>query len=345
MSQPPGREKVTRPQDKNPTSNHSSSTIEGTDQGAIYDVPESGSGIAAYSTLEQTVGALSNSNSASRSGQLLQLQRTHGNRFVQRLIGQLRQPSAPIDRRANQHGTHDRLIRRKEVKTDSEIQGVQDWTTADRDSSSPRWKAANLANLNAVDSSQYVKIVERRDFYKWFYEYSIEKKLTTRWALAAYVVANGAHQIADMDVKHETANDGLAMTNVELQGAMREGNQVIFDNVLPKLKKLIDGGALTKQAALDWDKATLAEEQNLVQAMYAKMAPETIEKLDYIARKKRFAWLGAKITGEDKVTDESPNIKKGTVPGFGESDPKASLTNVNDRWKYGMDLGLSLIHI
>src|SRR5215468_4671314 len=105
-------------------------------------------------------------------------------------------------------------IQRREVATDTEITGPQDWTTADRTGNTARWQAACLRNLNAVDSSQYVKVVERRDFYHWFYEYTASLKYQTRWALAAYVVANGAHQIADMDDStiNAAANDtfGLA---------------------------------------------------------------------------------------------------------------------------------------
>jgi hypothetical protein len=225
-------------------------------------------------------------------------------------------------------------VQRKEVASDAQIGGPQDWTKPDREQSTARWKAACLRNLNAVDSSQYVKVVERRDFYKWFYEHTAALGYTTRWALAAHVVANGAHQIADMDEDHAWANDGLKMANVELQGAMREGNQVIFDNVLPKLKKLLDGGPLKGAAALRWDMQVLAEEQTLIQPMYAQMSPQTRSQLDYIARKKRFAGLGAWWTGEDKVP-KGPYNNAGKVPGFNQPD----LQNIGDRWKYGMNLG------
>lgn len=225
-------------------------------------------------------------------------------------------------------------IQRKEVENDSDIKGPQDWTTADRESKTKRWQDACLTNLNAVDSSQYVKVVERRDFYKWFYEYCAALGYNTRWALAAYVVANGAHQIVDMDVDHSMANDVLGLASVEFQGAMREGNQVIFDNVLPKLKKLLDGGPLKGPAALKWDMQVLAEEQTLIQPMYSRMSPETLEQLNYIAHKKRFAGAGAWMSGDDKVP-QGPYNNADTVPGFDQPDIK----NIGDRWKYGMRLG------
>jgi hypothetical protein len=239
---------------------------------------------------------------------------------------------------AQQAGGRAPAIQRKEVTAPTDLQGPKDWTTADREGNTQRWQEACLANLNAVDSSQYVRVVERRDFYKWFYAYTVSLGYSTRWALAAYIVANGAHEIADMDVDHDIANDTLGLANVELQGAMREGNQDIFDNVLPKLKELLDGGSLTGRAALKWDMQVLAEEQTLIQPMYNRMAPETVEQLDYIARMKRFVGWGASFAeiGHGGIfVPPGPGRKPGIVPSFAES----SLLSVRDRWTYGMKLG------
>lgn len=226
-------------------------------------------------------------------------------------------------------------MQRKEVATNAEIQSDRDWTTADREGESTRWSAACETNLNAVDSAQYVRVVERRDFYKWFYHYASRKGFATRWALAAYVVANGAHQIVDMDEDHAFANSAFTMANVELEGAMREGNQIIFDNVLPKLQKLIAGGPLQGRAALAWDSQVLVEEQALVQPLYKMMSPETIKQMEYIARKKFIAAVGAYVTGGDKVSRDE-YTKADTVPPF---DEKKNLPSVGDRWQYGMELG------
>ena len=191
-----------------------------------------------------------------------------------------------------------------------------------------------MANLNAIDTSQYRRIVERRDFYWWFYNLTAARGYTTRWALAAAIVADGAHQIADMDEHHETANDALGMANVQLQGMMREGNQVIFDNVLPKLKRLLDGGPITGPAAMQWDMQVLADEQTLVQPMYARMSQQTKDQLEYIARQRRFAWLGAWWTEEAHVPSGTFH-REGDVPAFDQPD----LQSIGDRWRYGMGLG------
>jgi Domain of unknown function (DUF4157) len=231
-------------------------------------------------------------------------------------------------------GTPAAAIKRKEVDNVWAIRGAQDWLEADRTSGAKRWADACLLNLNAVDSSQYIRVVQRRDFYKWFYNYAAVQGFTTRWALAAYVVASGAAQIADMDLDHAVSNEEFDMADVELQGAMREGNQIIFDNVLPKLKKLIDGGPLRGPAALKWDMQVLAEEQSLVQSMYSRLSPHAVDQLDYMARKKRLAGLGAWWTDAD-VVNKGPFNQAGKVPAFDEPH----ITSVTDRWKYGMGLG------
>jgi hypothetical protein len=148
------------------------------------------------------------------------------------------------------------------------------------------------------------------------------------------VVANGAHQIADMNEQHSMANYDLDLAGPELQGYMREGNQVIFENVLPKLKRLLDGGPITGRTALQWDMQTLAEEQTLVQPMYSRMSQHAFDQLDYIAHKTRFAGWGAWWSDEDLVADQ-PNVHGGRVPGFDQHD----LRSISDRWHYGMNLG------
>jgi hypothetical protein len=256
---------------------------------------------------------------------LTELQRAIGNRALGRIV----------DGRTDGAGARRvRTLARREVGSSSEIGGPHDWTTFDRVWNQKRWQDACLHNLNKGDSSQYERIQERRDFYRWFYDYTAARGYETKWPLAAWLVANGASQIAYMDVEHRWANANLSMANVELQATMRRGNQAIFDDVLPKLKKLLDGGPLRGRAALQWDMQSLAEEQTLMQPLYDQMSKDAFEQLDYIARKKRFAGLGADWTDEENVT-KGPYHSEGIVPEFSEK----SLKSINDRWLYGMKLG------
>ena len=254
------------------------------------------------------------------------------------LLGELAPPTtgAAIQKREiNPDGDHDRDTDAAHHMT------TQDWLKSDRERDTPVWRRACQTNLMSGahgDASQYQQIEERRDFYLWFYNAACARGFETRWALAAYLVANGAAQVANMD-----ANAVQALANVigsgvaplGLQAAMRQGNQMIFDNVLPKLRKLWEGQALTGQDALRWDMQTLAEEQALVQPMYNALGANKAA-LDNVAHKWGF-WVvaGVGLTRGD-VVPPGPNRKGGTIPGLPDD---ADIAQPLSRWEYGMTLG------
>ncbi|MEM9490746.1 MAG: hypothetical protein AAGC55_16480, partial [Myxococcota bacterium] len=225
-------------------------------------------------------------------------------------------------------------VQRREVADASSITSPADWTEADRHALGGTFETANLHNLSTGDTSQYIQIEERRDFYMWFYNYTASRGYTTRWALAASLVANGAHQVAHMDPVMEGAAQLVGTVSDELQGMMRIGNQVIFDNVFPKLQQLLAGGPLTGAAALRWDMEVLSEEQTLIQPLYTSVSPSTIAQLESVARQQGFAGIGAWITGGGNVP-AGPHHSAGSMPSFGGND----IQNIDDRWEYGMQLG------
>ena len=132
--------------------------------------------------------------------------------------------------------------------TGKEELGEGDWLTTDREKWTEKWVKANLYNLKNVKSSEYTDIEHRRDFYRWFHGYSVAQGFETRWALAASIVADGAASIA-----HTDFGNIVGVTSSELQRALEVGNQLIFDNVLPKLNALISSTPLKGNAAVDWD--------------------------------------------------------------------------------------------
>jgi hypothetical protein len=138
-----------------------------------------------------------------------------------------------------------------------------------------------------------------------------------------------------MDGMAGAASKMFGVVNDELQGMMRIGNQVIFDNVFPKLNQLLLGGPLKGAAAMQWDMQVLSEEQTLIQPLYQGVSAGTVKKLEKIAKMEGLAWAGAKVTGGDKVTP-GPHSKGGKVPGFASGD---NIKSIDDRWNYGMVLG------
>ncbi|MEL7369273.1 MAG: hypothetical protein AAFN74_10205 [Myxococcota bacterium] len=230
---------------------------------------------------------------------------------------------------------------RGEVQNESDLKHEGQWTRADRENNTERWKKANLYNLDNAHAHRYETIDQRRDFYRWFYEHSVDEGFETRWPLAASTVANGANEIAYPG----TLGGAFGDLPNELQGNLRIGNQVIFDDAFPKLKALLDGGPLKGADALAWDMRTLAEEQSLVQPMYQSMSQSTQDRMEEIAKKKGILLNAVLIaTGADEIkarpgpdgimnTSDDYN-RAGTVPGL-----KGEIDQPRDRWAYGMELG------
>ncbi|MDQ5833722.1 MAG: hypothetical protein M3550_11840, partial [Actinomycetota bacterium] len=135
---------------------------------AIAPEPDAGG----KSTERQELGGFSTAS-------VLMLQRTAGNAAVNRILA------------------------RRERGDDATITDAQDWTTADREGNTARWKSANEANLLAGRSSEYTSPAERSAFYRWFYIATTNhpdpaRRSECRWPLAASVVAAGVWGMVDM---------------------------------------------------------------------------------------------------------------------------------------------------
>lgn len=234
-----------------------------------------------------------------------------------------------------------RALQRKELPKGSQVSAPSDWTVTDREKNTAVWKRACQYNLDREDSQQYRRIPERRDFYKWFYVRSTEMGFKTRWALAANLVASGADQVANPSTIG-SLGETFGAIGPELQAMMRTGNQVIFDNVFPKLHALLkmNPAKMSKAQSLEWDMQTLSEEQQLVQPLYNQMSAEAKLQMNKIARKQGLPGIGAWLTGGDKVNEITNDnglqvAQAGKIPAFSETN----LENSDDRWTYGMKLG------
>lgn len=111
------------------------------------------------------------------------------------------------------------------------------------------------------------------------------------------------------------------------------GNQVIFDDVFPKMLDLLRRGRLTGRAAADWDAETLSNEQQLVQSMYAGTSQTTLTEFEGYARQRGFLpWL-AGVSGFTQPHRTGGFHREGAVPGF-----TGDIMSPNDRFRYGMRL-------
>jgi len=207
------------------------------------------------------------------------------------------------------------------------------WTTADRERSTEQWRQACVYNLEHLRSEEYVHIAERRDFYKWFYEATAARGYETRWALAAYIVAGGMAEMASVDW-----TEGVSPLTNELQGLTRIGNQVIFDDVLPKLRDLWRAGPVRGAAARRRDEQILAEEQHLIQNLYRGVSADTMRRFARMADMwYSRARLGHRMHMGGRV-DAGPYNRGADVPTFHSLVPTGEIANAEDRWRYGMEL-------
>lgn len=199
-----------------------------------------------------------------------------------------------------------------------------DWHPHQRAFEKPTWHNANLHNLFNLRNREYTQPWERRDFYKWFFKHSSFLGFGTRWPLAAWIVAEGASTIAG----------GGSFMDDEVQVLARLGNQVIFDNVMPKLLSLLTGGALTGQNAVRWDAKTLAEEQNLVQPLYESANRKALAEFRRLAKRDLgpLETIGSRVTGKGSVRPTGYS-KGGPIPPF-----RGRISEPRDRWTYGMQL-------
>lgn len=226
-----------------------------------------------------------------------------------------------------------RALARRERGADATLTAQRDWTEADRTGNTSTWQSANEANLLAGRSSEYTSPAERSAFYRWYYIATTTRpdparRSECRWPLAASVVAAGVWDMVNLPGSEDVAK--LAgVTSEEVQTILRRGNQIIMDDVFPKLREQWLNPR-RGQAALDWDAETLAEEQNLMQPLYSGASSTANSILQNMATG---TWTSAKVGAQFAASANvasGPNISGGPVPWF-----MGTMTSMAARWNYG----------
>ncbi len=163
-------------------------------------------------------------------------------------------------------------------KTWDKDRGKGDWLKSDRENNTDIWSNANKFNLQQEGGNlQYCTITERTAFYGWFQKQTDAKGFETKWAGAAYVIAQQMSLMEDPLIASMTDKAVIKFAN--------DGNKAIFDDVFDNLKDLYNGGVLKGEAASNWDAATLTHEQrDVVQPIYARQTAETIKTLQSLAQ-------------------------------------------------------------
>ncbi|GAA4005705.1 hypothetical protein GCM10022247_29160 [Allokutzneria multivorans] len=236
--------------------------------------------------------------------------------------------------RSSGGGTHELVVQRREVPEGTGEPALGDWRESDRLKWTDVWKKACEHNLLTLNREAYQQVAERRDFYRWFFGEITKKGHETKWPLAAYAVASGAAEVVDTG----GAPEGLSTITNDIQTMVRQGNQVIFDDVLPKLRELWNGKPLKGSAATAWDANTLAEEQQLIEGVYMGANSEAKDEFGELASGRGVRLNLGKAFGLGTIKgfpiDGHRDVVGGEMPGF-----SGDIRRAEDRWKYGMRVG------
>ena len=198
-----------------------------------------------------------------------------------------------------------------------------EWYNIDGRTEQSSFGSAAMNNLMTLNNKAYTRIMERAEFYEWFQGASEAKGFKTRWAGAASKVATAVGLVAGelpdhADMGTAPITDFLGYSNDAIRAFSYAGNEMIFNDALPKLRAIYTGPVREGELAETTDKIMLAQEQNLVQRLYKAQSESTIRLLSDGAKQK--SWFVR-------------NIAPVPVGPFPES---FNLMSVRDRWVYGM---------
>lgn len=140
----------------------------------------------------------------------------------------------------------------------------------------------------SIPSSEYKTLKQRRKFYnkahKLFADYGYE----VQWL----DVATGTVRI--LELAHSRFGGFFANTNAEIRAFFNEGNKIILDDMLPKIREMWRANRILRNdEALMWDAQMLSDEQDLIDPYYERMSIESQKILDKNLKR----WISTQVFG------------------------------------------------
>ena len=188
--------------------------------------------------------------------------------------------------------------------------GAGDWDVLDRTFNTSTWDSANSYNLDNLASGEYTTLQQRQDFYSWISSDLSSRGFDVQWPQLAVEAVKAADYL-------ENTSYLARFSGAALRDFIYTANEMIFNDVLPKLRKLSSGPALTGDAARSWDLVALSEEQSLVQPLYDGYKGSTGFKMYKFG-----AEFGGRVGPINMVN----------MPKFNSGD---CLACAGDRWRFG----------
>jgi hypothetical protein len=153
-----------------------------------------------------------------------------------------------------------------------------DWLRSDRVHNTAVWQQANLYNLNNNLPQEYIRIVERRDFYKWFYKELYKQGHEVVWVTMSYFISKKLHLVESFPY-----SIGFKKKTIY---HVRQGSEDVFNSAFIELKTIFNlEDVLLGNDALEWDKTILFKEQfEWINGIYKDMDARSLKTVERIAK-------------------------------------------------------------
>ena len=173
-----------------------------------------------------------------------------------------------------------RNIKTYQKVTQKEKLSPSDWLKSDRLKNTLVWQNANNYNLINNFPQEYIKIKERRDFYKWIYNQLNKLGHEVVWVKMAHYISTKLRKMESLPYSIFSSKKVLKYANT--------GSEMVFNNAFLELSLIYKSNKIYKgNRAVNWDKDVLHKEQFLwIDSIYKTMDKRSLKKLHRIAKGK-----------------------------------------------------------
>ena len=157
-----------------------------------------------------------------------------------------------------------------------------DWLKSDRKKNSQVWQQANSYNLENQLPQEYKSIVQRRDFYEWYYKSLEAKGHEVIWPKMAHYISKKLQLTKVFPYS--------IFTKKSVKTYAYQGSEHVFNAVFFELKSLYHSvKGIHGKAALNWDKDILHKEQiKWLYEVYIDIDVQTLHTIKRMSEGKGF---------------------------------------------------------
>ncbi|MDO5970446.1 Insecticidal toxin complex protein [Flavivirga aquimarina] len=163
-------------------------------------------------------------------------------------------------------------------ETQKEHLAPSDWLRLDRIQNTISWQNANKYNLINNLPQEYLRIVERRDFYKWLFETYNKQEHEVMWVKMAHFISRKLRLMESFPYS--------IFANRQVLQYAKAGSKTVFNNVFIELQNIFNSDIILKdEEATKWDEKILYKEQYIwLESVYKTIDERSLKKMERIAK-------------------------------------------------------------